>query len=137
MKRDPALQAQLLSMLNKAARSLNAARVHRKTNDFDFAASRAYYAAFYAMEAALLSVGITCSTHSGTIATFSKEFIKSEILPHNFGILAARLFRERQIGDYEFDVSVSENDADQDIQAAVSLVEAITRHLDMPTRPTA
>jgi uncharacterized protein (UPF0332 family) len=137
MKRDPALQTQLLSMMSKATRSLNAARVHQETHDCDFAASRAYYAAFDAMEASLLSLGITCSTHSGTIATFSKEFIRSGILPQSFGVLAARLFRERQIGDYEFDVSVSKTDADQDIQAAVSLVEAIARHLEMPTGPTA
>lgn len=77
------------------------------------------------MEAALLTKGITCSTHSGAIATFSVHFIKCGPLPAEFGAKTARLFRERQIGDYEFDVSVTAPDAEQDVQVAVALVDAI------------
>ena len=104
MSTDPALQEQLKSMMSKARRSLNAARRHLADSDFDFAASRAYYAAFYAMEAALLTRGVTCSTHGGVLASFSERFIKTGSLPTEFGSKATRLFRERQIGDYEFDV---------------------------------
>jgi hypothetical protein len=39
------------------------------------------------------------------------------------------LFRERQIGDYEFDVSVAESDADEDIAIATEIVTAIERML--------
>lgn len=49
MNLDPALQEQLRSMLSKSRRSLKAAQNHLAEADFDFAASRAYYAAFYAM----------------------------------------------------------------------------------------
>ena len=129
MTRDPEQQEQLRSMLNKAARSLNAARRHHMDKDYDFAASRAYYAAFYAIEAALLSAGVTCSTHSGTLAEFSKVFLKSGILPVSFSTVATRLSRERQIGDYEFDMSVSQSDAEQDIEEAASLVNVIAIHL--------
>lgn len=44
-------------MFSKSRRSLKAARNHLAEAEFDFAASRAYYAAFYAMEAALLTKG--------------------------------------------------------------------------------
>ena len=40
---------------------------------FDFVASRTCDAVFYAMEAALLTNGVTCSTHSGAIAAFSER----------------------------------------------------------------
>jgi uncharacterized protein (UPF0332 family) len=103
MSSDPALREQLRNMLSKARRSLKAAQAHLTEADFDFAASRAYYAAFYAMEAALLTKGVTCSTHGGVLTTFSERFIKTGVLPCDFGAKAARLFRERQIGDYEFD----------------------------------
>lgn len=93
--------------------------------DFDFAASRAYYAAFYAMEAALLTRNVTCSTHGGVLTAFSERFVKTGPLPSEFGSRAARLFRERQIGDYEFDVSVTKMDAEQDLCAAADMVEAI------------
>jgi uncharacterized protein (UPF0332 family) len=129
MSTDPALQAQLHGMMHKARRALKAAQRHLEDLDFDFAASRAYYAAFYAMEAALLTKDVTCSTHGGAIATFSERFIKTGILPVEFGAKTARLFRERQIGDYEFDVSVTEPDAKQDIQVAVTLVDAVHHYL--------
>lgn len=129
MSSDPALQVQLRDMMNKARRSLKAASRHINDGDFDFAASRAYYAAFYAMEAALLAEGVTCSTHSGAIAAFSKRFIKTGVFPSEFGAVATRLFRERQTGDYEFDVSVTAQDADQDVSAAATFLEAVERHL--------
>jgi len=126
---DPALKEQLDSMASKTRRSLKAAGRHLADGDFDFAASRAYYAAFYAMEAALLTQGVTCSTHGGVLATFSERFIKTGSLPSDFGSKAARLFRERQIGDYEFDVSVTAPDAEQDVAAAADIVDAIDRLL--------
>ena len=106
-----------------------AARNHLVQTDFDFAASRAYYAAFYAMEAALLTQGVACSTHGGVLTTFSMSYIKTGMLPSEFGAKAARLFRERQIGDYEFDVSVSSDDAETDVEVAAEMVEAIARIL--------
>lgn len=125
MNPDPALQEQLKSMMNKSRRSLNAARGHLADSDFDFAASRAYYAVFYAMEAALLTRGVTCSTHGGVLMTFSERFVKTGALPNEFGAKASRLFRERQIGDYEFDVSVTCPGAEQDVATAAELVDAI------------
>ncbi len=89
MNPDPALQEQLRSMLSKSRRSLKAAQSHLDEADFDFAASRAYFAAFYAMEAAILAQGVTCSTHGGVLTTFSERFIKSVILPSEFGAKAA------------------------------------------------
>lgn len=129
MNLDPALQGQLKSMISKARRSLRAAQRHLDESDFDFCASRAYYAAFYAMEAALLTKNVTCSTHGGVLTTFSEQFIKTGMLPAEFGAKAARLFRERQIGDYEFDVSVAEPDAEQDVAVASDIVVAVERLL--------
>jgi uncharacterized protein (UPF0332 family) len=42
-------------MRQKASRSLAAARRHIEAGDYDFASSRAYYAAFYGIQAALLT----------------------------------------------------------------------------------
>lgn len=129
MRTDPELQRQLCDMMRKARRALKAAQRHLDDDDSDFAASRAYYAAFYAMEAALLTKSVTCSTHSGAIAAFSERFIKTGALPAEFGARTTRLFRERQIGDYEFDMSVTAGDAEEDIRAAAEIVDAIDNHL--------
>ncbi|HAS82007.1 MAG TPA: HEPN domain-containing protein [Verrucomicrobia bacterium] len=126
---DAVLKTQLCDMLNKAHRSLKAAQRHLDEGDYDFAASRAYYGAFYAMESALLSRGVTCSTHGGVLSEFSKQFIKDGTLPTDFGAKAARLFRERQTGDYEFDVSVTGSDAEEDVSIALCMVLAIEQFL--------
>ena len=49
------LAAQLQAMVEKAERSLGAARRHLETKDYDFASSAAYYAIFHMMQAALLT----------------------------------------------------------------------------------
>lgn len=43
----------------------------------DFAASRAYYAAFYAATAALLADGFETSKHSGVIAAIHLRFVRA------------------------------------------------------------
>ena len=131
MSVDPALKTQLGDMSRKARRSLKAARLHLDEGDYDFAASRAYYAAFYSMEAALLMKGITCSTHGGVLTEFSKYFIKNGTLPSDFGAKAARLFRERQTGDYEFDVSITAVDASEDVDIAETMIVAIEELLPL------
>ncbi len=55
--------------------------------------------------------------------------IKTGTLPIEFGSKAARLFRDRQIGDYEFDVSVTGPDAEQDVATAADMVDAVERLL--------
>ncbi len=76
---------------------------------YDFASSRAYYAAFYAMQAILLTKDLSFSKHSGVIAAFNRQFIKTGVFPKEFSKLISRLFRERQTGDYEFDL-ITENE---------------------------
>jgi uncharacterized protein (UPF0332 family) len=44
-------------------------------------ASRAYYAAFHAIQALLKSIDQTYSKHSGVIAAFHREFIMTGIFP--------------------------------------------------------
>ena len=54
--------------LERAVQSIQAARDLASTGYYDFAASRAYYGAFYAATAVLLSEGLESSKHSGVIA---------------------------------------------------------------------
>ena len=65
------LSAQLAQMLQKAHRSLRAAPYNIHEGDYDFASSRAYYAAFYAIEAILITKNLSLSKHAGVIAAFN------------------------------------------------------------------
>jgi len=130
MKANGKLNKQLEKMMRKANRALAAARIHIKTGDYDFASSRAYYAAFYSMEAVLLKQGLVYSKHSGVISGFAQHFVGTGIFPKDFSKRIARLFRERQIGDYEFDISISADAAKEDVQHATVIVQAIATYFE-------
>lgn len=129
MSQDESLKKQLREMMQKADRSMAAAKRHMEGGDYDFASSRAYYASFYTMEAILLTRNLAFSKHSGVISAFNQHFIKPGIFPTEFSRLIARLSRDRQIGDYGFGVSIAEGEATQDILSAERIVEAIKNYL--------
>ena len=123
------LSNQLQSMIQKAIRSIAAAKLHFEKGDYDFASSRAYYSVFYVMEAVLLTKGLSFSKHGGVIGAFNRYFVRTRVFPKEFSKLISRLFRERQDGDYQFDLSIEEEDAEKDIQIAEKILKAITDYL--------
>jgi uncharacterized protein (UPF0332 family) len=65
------------------------------------AVSRCYYAAFYAAEAALLSLGATRSKHAGVIAAFGRLVVKGEGLDEQAGRLLRSLHDRRSHADHD------------------------------------
>ena len=117
------------NLIQKADRSLTAAQRNHDAGDHDFASSRAYYATYYAINAALLSENVTSSKHSGNISEFNRLFLKPGTFPKEYGKLINRLFSDRQIADYESGLSISTAEARADIAAAREIVEAIRSYL--------
>ena len=68
---------EIVANLERSNQSIEAARELTKDGYFDFAASRAYYAAFYAASAVLLSGGFEFKKHSGVIAAIHQKFVKT------------------------------------------------------------
>ena len=56
--------------------------------------------------------------------------VKTGIFLKKFSKFISRLFRERQIGDYDFDLSINEDDAKEDVPAAELIVKAVAFFLD-------
>ena len=96
------------------------------------ASSRAYYAAFHAVSAVLLSRGQTYSRHGQVLGTFNRAFVHTGLLPKEFTALLTRLFENRQSGDYGILPGVTETEARQDIADAQRIVEAMRRFLSPP-----
>ncbi len=65
----PADEQEIAANLERAEQSIHAAQDLAAKGYHDFAASRAYYAAFYAATAVLLHEGLDISKHSGVIAS--------------------------------------------------------------------
>lgn len=129
MTKDELLRNQLQTMVQKAGRSIAAAKRLIEEGDYDFASSRAYYAAFYAMEAILLTKNLVFSKHSAVIGAFSQYFVRTAIFPKEFSKLISRLFRQRQLGDYEFELSIGKDEALEDVNSAEKVVQTIASHL--------
>ena len=71
--------------MERAEQSIAAARKLALEGYFDFAASRAYYGAFYAATALLLNDGLEFGKHSGVIASIHQLFVRTGRLEKNLG----------------------------------------------------
>jgi uncharacterized protein (UPF0332 family) len=92
---------------------------------FDFAASRAYYAAFYAASAILLNEGLDLSKHSGVLAAVHQRLVRTGRLDKEQGRALNWLFGLRNVGDYGVTMHASRAEAEEAIRAAESFLEAI------------
>lgn len=84
----------------KAEDSLQSALREFEADAYGFSVNRLYYAAFYAVCAALLERRQTFKKHTGVRAAYHREFIKTGLLDLRWGKLYDQLFEDRQEGDY-------------------------------------
>ena len=92
--------------------------------DYDFAASRAYYAMFYVAEVLLLSKGLRFSSHSGVHAGFGEHFAKTGLIDTRFHRYLLDAGDIRTKGDYRIDFDISEVEAAEQIARAEELLVA-------------
>ena len=85
--------------LERAEASLQAAKELFAKGFFDVVASRAYYAAFYAVTTLLLTEELEFNKHSGAIAAIHQRWIKTGRLAQDFGKDLNWLFELRNVGD--------------------------------------
>lgn len=112
-------------LIHKAKRALNASKLLFKNGDYDFAASRAYYAMFYVAEAALLEDGKTYSKHAGVINGFYHQFIATKLLDRKFHQAFHRAFEDRSEGDYAFLDPFPKQDAKERLKDAEAFLQAV------------
>jgi len=109
---------EIAAYLERAEQSIRAARMLVAEGYYDFAASRAYYAAFYSSVAILLSEGLDFRKHSGVVASIHQRFVRTGKLSKEQGKDLNWLFELRNIADYGGVIHVSLSQAEQAIQAA-------------------
>jgi uncharacterized protein (UPF0332 family) len=105
-------------IIDKAERSLKTAKEIFQTGEYDFAVSRAYYTIFYMAEAALMTKDLSYSKHSGVIAAFGKHLIKTGVFDKKLHTILKNAFKRRNIGDYEFNIAITKEEAERVINDA-------------------
>jgi uncharacterized protein (UPF0332 family) len=121
------------ALIQKARRYLKSAEILLNDKDYESSVSRAYYSMFYAAEAALLTKGLSFSSHKGVISGFGEYFVKTGTFPKEMARELNLAFEKRQLGDYEYTSAISQEDAEDVLQRAKSFVDVIARWLE--TRP--
>ena len=128
----PPFEPEVTANLERAEESVRAAKLLYEAGHWDFAAARAYYAAFYAASAALLSQGREYQKHSGVIAAVHKFLVKTGKLDKEHGKNLNWLFELRSVGDNGDTRHVPREEAGKAIDAARSFVEAMKALLPPP-----
>jgi uncharacterized protein (UPF0332 family) len=122
-------ESEITAQFERAETSLQAAKDLLEKGYHDIAASRAYYAVFYASSALLLSTGIDPSKHSGVIAAIHREFVKTGKLEKEQGKNLNWLFELRSVGDYGVIVHVSAGEAGRAVKVAEDYMLAVKQLL--------
>jgi uncharacterized protein (UPF0332 family) len=121
---------EIAANIQRAKTSIQAAKDMLEKEYFDIAASRAYYAAFYAASALLLKNGTDTNKHSGVIALIHQLFVKTGRLDKEHGKNLNWLFELRGIGDYGMSEHVSAGEAYKSIKVAEDFLKAALKILE-------
>jgi uncharacterized protein (UPF0332 family) len=113
-----------LTALARSRREIEAARLLAGGGFAAQAISRAYYAAFYAAEEALATLGESRSKHSGVISTFVRLLVRERGLDEAAGRVLRSLFEQRNSADYD-GAPASGDDAERAIRDAERFVGTV------------
>lgn len=115
--------------LDIAKERISFAKEILKIGDYKTVANRSYYAVFSAMRAVLALDNIDSKKHSGVIAEFRKNYLKTELLPKELSFAIDELVEVRQGSDYDDFYLISKNKVEQQLINAENFVNEVERYL--------
>lgn len=116
--------------LEKAGEKLKVASSLLEDGAYDDAVSRAYYAAFHAATAVLLTEGLAAETHRGLLNMFGLHFVKTGKIEKKYGKYLANLKDDRESGDYEAFSAIDKETAETAVSEATDFLGAMKRFLE-------
>ena len=126
---DKAVASLLKGLLEKSQEKLRVAEQLLQLGNDDDAVSRAYYSAFHAAQAALLTEGLTAQTHQGLVNLFGLHLVKTGKFPRQFGKCLANLKDNRESSDYEIYSGIDHETAEQAVEEARTFLKAIEAYV--------
>lgn len=118
------------ALIEKANRFVLSSELLFDAKDYDSAVSRIYYAMFFAVEALLLTKKLAPKSHSGLIALFGDNFIKTNIFPKEMGRKINRAYDKRLIGDYGTSVNIDKVEAQDLLIVGKEFIDKIINYLE-------
>ena len=103
--------------MKKACKSLETAKHEFSRKNIDFCVNRLYYAVFYAVSSLLIIEGKSYKKHSAVRIALHREFVKTGLIPVEYGKLYDALLQDREEADYvafvDFDPEVIKEELSQ------------------------
>jgi uncharacterized protein (UPF0332 family) len=109
---------------SRAVRTL-ASATKLTDDDPDSAASRAYYSAFYAVSALFALQGRMFTKHRAVEAAVHRDLVNQKLWSADLGEAFSELVRLRRTGDYGGRIHVSSNDAEEAVNKARRILQAV------------
>jgi uncharacterized protein (UPF0332 family) len=113
--------------LEKAENTLSDASKYINDATPESTVNRIYYAMFYAVNALLITKGLSSSKHSGVRALFNKEIVNEGLMERQWGEFYSDMFDRRQKGDYSDFVKFKKQDVEIWLKKAEEFVSIIRR----------
>lgn len=114
----------------KAAETLEDARILFEKKRWFSTVNRIYYAFFYEIIALLHLRNLSSSKHSGVKALFNENFIKTGIVGVEIGRFFNKIFEFRQKGDYQDFVQFEEEDVKDWLDKADSYMKELEKCIE-------
>lgn len=117
--------------LEKAERNLNLAKELFINEAYSFALNRAYYAAFDAIRAVNALDGFDSSKHSGVIAHFNQNHVKTGHFEPGASTIIKRASMLREKSDYEDFFEADRNDVEETIEEVQVFIDSVRDYLEL------
>ncbi len=123
------LKELILYRMDRANEMLVASEENLLNNQLRTSLNRSYYAVFHAMRAVNTIDGFDSSKHSGVIAHFNKEYIKTNKLDKSLSRIIKDTSYLREKSDYDDFYIASIEDAKRQLEGAKVFVRSVKQYL--------
>lgn len=113
----------------RALTTVKAANILASQQLWEDATSRAYYAAFHATQAVLLTESLQPKSHQGTLHLFNYHFVKSGRLDPKYTQILARAAKYREEADYRHAMTFTEDQTTQTIREVHQFLDGMNQFL--------
>lgn len=116
--------------LEQAEQCLKSAKILLDSHDYKGAANRSYYCVFHCMRSIIALEGMDFKKHSGLIAYFRKEYIKTGKLDVSLSDIITDVFQIRTESDYDDYYVVDKTEVEEQIKNAEYFMQQTKKYLE-------
>lgn len=117
--------------LARAKEMLSASEGNLMIGQYKTSLNRSYYAVFHAMRSANALKNFDSSKHSGVIAYFTKEYLKTEILDRSLAAIIKESSFCREKSDYDDFYVAGRAEAEEQLKNAKHFVRQVENYVNL------